>query len=317
MRPIGGELEKKMSPYNHYFTDSGRSSLRLFLRSSDFKEKKYLIPNFFCNIIEEVLKEEGVEYDFYNTMDTLRIDTDSISSKTYDVLYIINYFGMIQELDTIDISSKIIIEDNVFFTDFRNTGKYKFWYAFNSFRKITKLSDGSLIKTNLDIDNNIILPDEAPFVKEKTIAKEIKYNYINNQIGAEDEYISKFEKAEETLNKQKSIFRISNKSLFLLFKISQDNQTEKKRYLKLKKIFSLYSFNHHVEYYSFFMIKLQNRDKLKQYLIKREVYLPIHWPESSQKNSLYSEVISIPLFAQYKEEEFNHMIDSIEEFLDG
>jgi len=315
MRPIGGELEEKMSVYNHYFTDSGRSSLRLFLRYSDYREKKYLIPNFFCDVIEEVFKEEGIEYGFYNILDTLEVDVESVLTKSYDVLYLINYFGMTHALEGVDTSSKIIIEDNVFFTDFNNIRKYKFWYGFNSFRKISILSDGSLVKTNLKIDDSRMLPNEAPYAKEKSISKNIKYNYLHNELGTEFDYISRFEKAEKMLNKQKSIFSISNKALFSLFKMSHNNDLEKKRYFELKKKFCMYSFDYDINHYSFFLLKLQNRDEFRQYLMGKEIYLPIHWPETSQKNNLYDEIISVPLFAHYNDEEFRYMIEVIEEFL--
>ena len=314
MRPIGGELEEKKSVYSHYFTDSGRSSLRLFLRSSNHKTKKYLIPNFFCEVIEEILKEEQIDYEFYNILNTLNVDIESIRSKEYDVLYLINYFGMIQSLDSIDISSKIIIEDNVFFNDFNNHGNYIDWYAFNSFRKITPLADGSLIKTNLEIDKHHILNKEALFLEKKREAKDIKYNYLYSQISDEMEYIKLFEEAEAILDNQKEIFKISSYSLLSLFQERHNQELERRRYLQLKKLFSQYTFAHDVQHYSVFPLKLKERDELRAYLMKKNIYLPIHWPESSQKNRLYDEIISIPLFIQYKEDEFNHMIDAIEEF---
>jgi hypothetical protein len=45
MRPIGGEIEFKLPEDSIYYTDSGRSSLRVFIRNH--KNLKYLIPNFF------------------------------------------------------------------------------------------------------------------------------------------------------------------------------------------------------------------------------------------------------------------------------
>ena len=53
MRLIGGELEAKNIKDNVYFTDSGRSSLRLFIRSG-YQSKKFLIPNYFCEVIENI-----------------------------------------------------------------------------------------------------------------------------------------------------------------------------------------------------------------------------------------------------------------------
>ena len=73
--------------------------------------------------------------------------------------------------------------------------------------------------------------------------------------------------------------------------------------------------DHQVAYHSFFLIKLKKRDELRHYLMQKNIYLPIHWPQSSQKHNLYNEVISIPLFSQYNEKEFNYMINTIEDFI--
>ena len=156
MKPIGGEIAFKEENYQSFFTDSGRSSLRLFFRSFDYKNKKVLLPNFFCDIIEQILKEESIAYEFYNVNSNFSINSDEINNKQFDILYVINYFGSITELENINLTHKILLEDNVFSINFSNNHKAKKWYAFNSFRKITSLTDGSLIKTNLPInDSNI------------------------------------------------------------------------------------------------------------------------------------------------------------------
>ena len=178
MRPIGGELEQKELNYNIYYTDSGRSSLRLFIKNN--KDKKFLLPNFLCEIIEKILISENIEYEYYDILPDLEIDIKSIQSKEFDVLYLINYFGQ-KHKKIEDYSSKIIIEDNVFCIDFENTYSYPYWYSFNSFRKITSLSDGSLIKTNLDINDEFIKREEAPFVQNKIEAKRLKKIYRNGK----------------------------------------------------------------------------------------------------------------------------------------
>ena len=315
MRPIGGELEIIKEQNNLFFTDSGRSSLRLFLRTNKYKNKKYLLPNFFCEVIEKIFIEEDIEYKFYNILDNLTIELDSILSQEYDVLYIINYFGMIQNLSSIDTSNKIIIEDNVFFQDFNNINNYKNWFGFNSFRKITSLPDGSMIKTNLDIEGTLIINGDAPFSEIKIEAKNIKYNYIYFKKGTEKQYLNLFKEAEDILNEQRKIYSISTNAIVQLNKFSNDQEVMKRRYEYLKKIFLKYSFHIDISYYTFFVLTLQNRDDFRKYMMSKNIFLPIHWPISTQQNKLYNEIISIPLFSQYNNDEFYYMVNAIKEYV--
>ena len=76
---------------------------------------------------------------------------------------------MLLDTSKIKLDDKIVVEDNVFLYDFSNINNYKNWFAFNSFRKITTVSDGSLIKTNLKnfYSTPYILQNEANFVQLK------------------------------------------------------------------------------------------------------------------------------------------------------
>lgn len=314
MKPIGGELALNSPVEELFFTDSGRSSLRLFIRSGN-RDKKFLIPDFLCQIIEDVLIQEKVTYEFYKINSDLSIDKDSISHKKYDIFYLINYFGELQNIDNLDINDKIVIEDNVFFYDFKNHNNFKKWFAFNSFRKITSFADGSLVKTNLDIDDSHIEQTEAKFVEKKYEAKQLKYDYLNNTIGNENDYLRLFEDGEQLINQQLNIFQMSTKSLFQMMLYDKVKQSVSKKYYELfYNEFKLYCLNDNVEFYSFFVMKTVKRDELRKYLFSKNIFLPIHWPKSSQDNILYDEVISIPLFSMYSIDEMKYIISSIKEF---
>ena len=59
-RPIGGEMPFEHDERLHtYLTDSGRSSLRLILQSG-FARRKFLLPDFLCDVIPRVFEELGV-----------------------------------------------------------------------------------------------------------------------------------------------------------------------------------------------------------------------------------------------------------------
>lgn len=315
MRPIGGELELKFNDFKVYFTDSGRSSLRLFLRSGDNRNKRYLLPNFFCEVIEHIFIEENIEYKFYNIFEDLTIDIKYINNSDYDVLYVINYFGKYTNLSKINLDDKVLIEDNVFFHDFINHSNAKKWYGFNSLRKISTLADGSLIKTNIAIDKEKILKDKPEFSAIKYDAKQIKYAYINNGEFEESDYLDKFQNAEFLLNNQKNIYSISNESIFLLLGQITEQNIRKKRFNRLKSMFNDYTILHGVDYYSFFIMKVDKRDEFRKKLMTLNIFLPVHWSKSTQDNDLYKFIISIPLFEIYSDSDFNILIEKIKEIL--
>ena len=238
MKPIGGEIALKKTPYQSFFTDSGRSSLRLFFRSEDYRNKKVLLPDFFCGIIEQILIEEKVSYDFYTVKNDFTIDYNDINSSTFDILYVINYFGKITSLKQINLKNKILLEDNVFLIHFKNRHKAKQWFGFNSFRKITSLSDGSLIKTNLKINQTLINPINANFVEAKVKASLIKFQFLKMKEYSEKEYLELFKKGEEEIDMQNNIYTISPKSLYLLESIhfKKLNKIAKKDFINLKNI---------------------------------------------------------------------------------
>lgn len=315
MKPIGGELAFQALNENIYFTDSGRSSLRLFIRNGN-QNKKFLIPNFLCEVIENILVEENIRYEFYNILEDLTIDLNSLVDKYFDVFYNINYFGQLQSLENIGLENKIVIEDNVFFYDFSNRNNFKYWFGFNSFRKISPLADGSMIKTNLDIDDNLIIKREASFVKEKYLAKNIKYDFLYDLSKNYSElcYLKKFEEAEMTLNQQNEIYSISNLSVSLLNSSNHQN-IKKKRFVKLLKIFEKYCINQKSIEYSFFVIKIEDSMRLQNKLKNNRIFLPIHWSKSTQENRLYNRVISVPLFEFYTHTQFNRIIKSLKELI--
>ena len=315
MRSIGGELEVQENTFDVFFTDSGRSSIRLFLRSGSNNKKRYLLPDFFCEIIEKIFIEEKVNYSFYKVFEDLSIDVNYINSVDYDVLYVINYFGKSIDLSLIDLKEKFLLEDNVFNFDFTNHKNIEKWYTFNSYRKISTLADGSLVKTNLKIDLSLIQKEEAKFIQEKYKAKNIKYLYINSQIKQESEYLKAFKNGEESIDMQKDIFSMSQRSLYLLINQQIDYKIREERFYILYKLFSRFAILAQSDEYSFFVMSVENRDYFRKNLMKKNIFLPIHWPKSSCANNLYEKIISIPLFENYTDEEFDYMINTMKEAL--
>ena len=311
MRPVGGEIEVDLQE-NIFYTDSGRSSLRFFLKN--IKPKKVLLPDFLCEVILDVLKSENIEYSFYHINKDLSIDKSSLKNN-FDIFYIINYFGVIQDISNIEeiIKNKIIIEDNVFFYNFENRG-FKKWFSFNSYRKVTNLADGSLIKTNLELKDS--RENKNIFSRYKYEAKKIKYEFVKFNKQEEKKYLELFQKGEELLDKQNFIGKISDESIYLLtlYEYDKIKKIRKERFEKLYKEFNKYCLNKNPKEYSFFVLKLDNRNEIRKKLFEYKIFLPIHWPKITD-NNLYNEIISVPLFENYSNEEFDYMIKILEKVI--
>jgi len=258
MKPIGGEIAIEDQEETSFITDSGRSSLRLLLRSGKFRSMKFLIPNFFCSVIEEVLISEKVNYSFYDINEDLSVNNETINSVNYDVLYVINYFGKISDLSSIDLNNKILVEDNVFLYNFENYQNSENWYAFNSYRKFSPLTDGSLIKTNLRINPSEINNIQAPFSSIKRDACKKKYAFISDNKSSEIEFLQLFNSGEKEINNQNDIYCISPQSLNLIFKGDFNNQEIlKSRFVELQDLTQKES--ELPSYFSFFSFVLRNK----------------------------------------------------------
>jgi len=277
------------------------------------KPKKVLLPDFLCEVIIKTFESENISYSFYHINEDLTIDFDSVSDD-FDVFYFINYFGVNQNIDKHFLKDKIIVEDNVFFYNFENRD-FENWFSFNSYRKITNLADGSLIKTNLDIKNELI-EDNSVFSNYKYQAKNLKYDYIFKDKGNERNYLKLFEKGEELLNNQDFIGKISNESIYLLslYEHTKIQRIRKERFEKLYDLFSNFCLNKNPEEYSFFVMKIDNRDTIRKKLFEYKIFLPIHWPKITN-NVLYDKIISIPLFENYTDKEFEYMVDILKKVL--
>ena len=65
------------------------------------------------------------------------------------------------------------------------------------------------------------------------------------------------------------------------------------------------------------------RDRMKQYLIKQEIYCPVHWPISKhhrlskKERLLYDNELSLVCDQRYTEEDMSRMADTIFAFWKG
>ncbi len=320
MKIIGGEAELKKIDMNEYITDSGRSSLRLILQK--LKKKKFLIPNYLCEIILKILNEYEVNYSFYNIKKNLSIDNKSIIKQSYDAIYIINYFGKKHNIANIIDKEKFVIEDNVFLPKFYNYHNYPNWIGFNSFRKISPLADGSIIKSSFPLSGNLIKKNPSTFPKIKYTAKDMKYHFLNNSQFSEKQYLNLFKLAESKLDEQTTINKISSYSLFRLFDfmsgIEKEYSVRKNNFNVLDKHLNDKAIKINTIYPSFYILSVERRNELRNYLFTKYIFCPVHWPPikvvSSQLNDTF---LSIPVDSRYNKKDMKKIASYVNQFYEA
>lgn len=318
---IGGECELRDPGNFYYFTDSGRSSLRLILRSLP-KDSRFLLPDFLCKVIIDVFKQEKRIFSFYKVNSNLSIDLSTLRQKEFDVLYAIDYFGQrFDRLGSVIDDSKILIEDAVFLPEFNRPKDINNWIAFNSLRKIIPAADGSLIKSTMKLNDNIITAGQARFVEYKYKAKAIKYDFLKQvKKNREEDYLRLFKKGEEILNREKLIYAPSAQSLWFIasyFKnLEADRNTRNRNYHLLSQWLDDYALKIKTDFYSFCVLNVPQRDKLRNFLFRSKIFLPIHWPRPNDLgNAIYDNIISIPVDSRYKARDLKNAALLIRRFL--
>lgn len=320
MKPIGGEIHIKKEDAYFYLTDSGRSSLRLILRSG-VSNMKFLLPDFLCKVIIDVFDQEKVRYSFYKVKDDFSIDEKTLKNKDCDCLYLIDYFGkqhgIVEKIARDDL---LVLEDAVFLPTFERPPYLKNWIGFNSFRKISPLADGSMIKSTLRLLDEQIIGKSSKFAEKKYCAKEIKYEYLYYGAHSCKQYLNIFKSAEEALERQRRIYSISNSSMRNLFNFLMNSDkeyaTRRENVRILRDDLGAYEIPIKVNYNSFYILKFDMRDQLREYLFKHNVFLPVHWPKiKGIANDLYKKIISIPVDARFGRNDMKRITRLIKLFI--
>jgi hypothetical protein len=325
LKPIGGEMAFLAGGDLHtYLTDTGRSSLRLILRSG-FADRRFLLPDFLCGVVPRVVREAGARYAYYRTGPGLSIDADSVRHQAFDVLYVIDYFGARQQYRSLVGADQWVIEDAVFLPWIEPPDGVANWIGFTSFRKISPLADGSLVRSTIPLAGELLERTPAPFAAAKYQAKRTKHEFLQEgrySEKGEEQYLAQFAAAEDMADRQAGIYPISGESLFNLLAFHRDLAGEygirARNFRFLEERLGRLGVPLEPEYPCLYVLDVGRRDELREYLRARRIFLPVHWPRpEALENPLYDRIISIPVDSRYGEEDLQRVVAAIEEFAAG
>ena len=318
-KPIGGEQELLSDSLYYGATNSGRSSLRWAIKSMGLSRKKILVPNFICQTVIDLLSEQEATIDFYRVKPDLNILLDPKSLANADAVYLVRYFG-VQTASLNDALSTLqipFILDDVFGVSKPIFDSACHWSYFNSFRKVSAVAGYSQLISNRELAS-ISTKDLPGFDQLKYKAKDLKAKYLADGLNDQASYLVPFNRAEKLLDTSSpGIYRPSGRSSILVnefFRTLDQETLHRQNNLALAKnlLPKHFYINIAPEFPSFLPIVLQKRDAVRKRLMQYQVFLAIHWPQSSMTHNQLSDcLLSLPLDSRYSSSDIERVCNLI------
>lgn len=276
-----------LQQFNMCFFDSGRSALRAILK--ELKCNYVLLPDYICESVRNCFPKSKILY--YHIDDKFQIDWPDLMTKCnekIDILYLHYFNGCIverynfEQLKTLKKENSFtIIEDTThsFLSSRQTVGDY----CICSLRKWFPISDGGVLYSKEELSSETY--GNNCWSEEKRNAMINKNFYLQGYDIEKNSFLSVFAKTEKILDEQTGVFSMSDETYEILKHISVKEvaKTRLRNYLILVDNLRLdeiekVAYNGKQQVPLFCMVSVQNRNKLRNYLVDREIYCPIHWP---------------------------------------
>ena len=318
------------------WTTNGRSALYLILQYFKQQGGKHVhLPAFLCqSILQPVLALE-LDYSFYPVQADLTALPDPPSNCA---VLLIHYFGFINNTaDELRMDSGhdyLLIEDacHVFLNDeYFNESENQL--LFFSTRKHSPTVLGGWCNLELDLDE----PDKDIEVCtwKSLAARLMKGNYLSDKDSdvdptMEDYYLKLFREVEDSFNSGIQPTRLPQLILNLIDSLSWNTISRKRRdnwqilhELLGNKVEHLFDYLPDGAVPLGHVIRLKNRDRVKEKLAEHRIYAPVHWPlpeEVDKKKFPDSKVLSdslltLPIDQRYGPDDMNYIANTLKRIL--
>lgn len=314
----GGFLPFELQKGDEYFNEYTQNTIKLNSGRSAFKyaliemnPKKIYIPYYICETMVNVVKELGIDFEYYRiNIDLMPIEVNLLSG---EYILWVNYFGIMEEEKILYIHNKYknVIYDNTqafFIKPIQDS------YNIYSCRKFFGVCDGAYL------------------IKKDIRRKELKKDYSANRSTFILRSIEEGSNSVYNINLQneKSIGNEMLKMSYLTERIMKSiNYTNVKNirrdnfYYWHDKLESMNEFtiplNVESPLYYPFLIK---KEGVKEELIKRKVYVPTLWKnileifdEEEFEFDLAKYLVCLPIDQRYTNEDINNMSNILMEII--
>lgn len=274
---------------------SGRTALKYIIQ--DFGIKSICLPEWCCESMILPFMEFGVKVGFYK----------EDPSTVYEAILLIDYFGYTDQSRRPDNYRGIVIRDlthSIFSKKYDDADCY-----FGSLRKWAGFCTGGFAwgtwKKNLPIPAY-----NETYVSIRKEAMKQKKRYINGIVQNKD-YLRVFKQADEFL-KTCGICAAFDEDIMAAKYLNVESLKSTRRKnakVLLDKFDGLFNLKEN-DCPLCVPISIHDRDRLRLFLIKNEIYCPIHWPE----RDINGTELSLVCDQRYGEEDMLRICRTIENF---
>lgn len=316
MKEIGGYIELDKNEGNELYSNAlalncGRNAFAYLIEAK--KYKKVYLPHFLCDSVVEVCIKKNVNYEFY-TIDKNFMPCINKDISKNEVVYLVNYYGQLSEQQIIKINKEYnnIILDNA--------------QAF-----FQKPIEG--IDVLYTCRKYFGVPDGAYLFTDKKLNRKFDIDVSNHRMchilgrfeGKASDYYKESVKSNKNF-KNEPIKYMSNLTHNLLRSLDYDKickkRTDNFKYLheKLEKMNELKLSI--VNGAFMYPLLINNGSKIRGFLQKQKIYVPILWPEvleKCEKNSLEyyfaDNILPLPCDQRYSTDDMEYIIEEIKKFV--
>lgn len=301
---------------------SGRSALQAIIRElRDYHTAA--IPSWCCDSMIKPFLDAGFEVKFYSIWfdhgfhQKLRFDCD--------ILFVMDYFGYSCKQEEFSSYKGIVIRDvthSLFSSTYSDAD-----YYFGSLRKWCGVWTGGYAWAK---DEHLLyngIKEDQGYISLRKEAMERKKSFIDG-IVADKEYLNIFSSAEDVLEGI-GIVVASERDIQIARKIDV-NLIRSKRHsnaVVLRKAFPewvLFSEMNSTDSPMFVPVLVPNgkRNDLRQYLISKKIYCPVHWPISEfhkldeEELFIYNNELSLVCDQRYAQEDMLRIVDTVKRFME-
>ena len=311
MKEIGGYFELDSFNCNQEYYDglalnSGRNALAYIIRSRNIK--KIYLPHYICDSVKNTCFSHNVAILFYRLTESLEPNFDDIRDPDI-FLYLVNYFGLIsnKRIRIISKMQKNIIVDNVqaFFQK-----PIKGIDTIYSCRKFFGVPDGAYLFTSSYLQEKLPIDDSSNRLlhlkgRRDSCAKDYYESYLKNE-----KCIDSLPLMEMSLTTRDLLKRIDYSKCK---RQRTKNFNTLNRYLR--HINQMTCFDSIPGAFAYPLL-VKDGDKLRKALISKNIYVPLLWPNTNEKQAtcLAENLLPIPCDYRYKRKDMLFIIKCIFEY---
>lgn len=314
---------------------SGRSAMAAI--AEDLKslgKNSIYMPSYACGSMVEPFASAGMRILFYD----VHFNGDKIAygvdfSKDFDALFIMQYFGY-WDGAVFGIASKakgmgrLVVEDatHSFFQEEAFSAESD--YVFASLRKWCAVPGGAACRKRAGRLATGKLKENKAFAQKRMEAARIKESYMQgNDTVKKETFLRMFREAEEELEKGHAGCVLCAEHREMLFHIDWGKMAERRRknakFLleRLKGVQGIHLLHKELgegDVPLCVPLLLGERDGLRDFLIGKQIYCPVHWPAcpslESGRSPIGERELSLPCDQRYGEGEMQYICDSIMEW---